>query len=226
MRFFKYLIFTFLFFISSAHAGYYIQHNKDVTLRETKAQACSAYAAHLNKIMTSNGQYSYTVNFNTPFCQIKRSDGGLLNGSYLEAPIECWYPDYKIVSQDVNNEKIKKSICLNVNGALCKYTGDTKNVQAINGYITTVFSSVSKTPDPNCQEELANPPCDPKDPYGGCFMPADDGCTRQFDGSILCPDEVEPPIEQGCNGADYCKRPPRAAVKAMFQALSTVSVSV
>src|SRR5690606_6184278 len=79
----------------------------------------------------------------------------------------------------------------------------------VNDYFTTTFSSVSAIPDPNCQEEFVNPPCDPKDPYGGCYTPPNQECTRQFDGSIVCPEDKEPPIEKGCNGADYCKRPPQ-----------------
>lgn len=50
--------------------------------------------------------------------------------------------------------------------------------------------------------------CNPKDPYGGCYTPPDDGCTRHKDGSITCPEQKQPEIKQGCeNGATYCNQP-------------------
>ncbi|MBJ8484818.1 virulence factor TspB C-terminal domain-related protein, partial [Acinetobacter vivianii] len=54
------------------------------------------------------------------------------------------------------------------------------------------------------------PPCDTKDPYGKCYIPPNDNCTRLSDGSITCPpDQPEPPKNNDtCNGATYCKRPP------------------
>ncbi|EXB45054.1 hypothetical protein J522_3969 [Acinetobacter baumannii 146457] len=49
-----------------------------------------------------------------------------------------------------------------------------------------------------------------KDPYGGCYIPPDDKCIRLKDGSITCPENQPPPIDNNtCNGATYCKRPPQ-----------------
>ncbi|MEG1266429.1 MAG: hypothetical protein RSE19_08125, partial [Myroides sp.] len=205
MRFFKYLILLFSFVSVSVSAGYQLPTGGQCY--ETPEQACSKYGSSqgwksawpVQNIFCygydSQNLYSSMPNRLSVGCEVK--------------PPECWHPDYKIVSQNVNNKQIKSSICVSNNGAMCKYVGSVKNVTAINGYISTVFNSVSKTPDPNCKEDLVNPPCDPKDPYGGCYTPPNQECTRQFDGSIVCPEEKEPPIEQGCNGADFCKRPPQ-----------------
>lgn len=206
MRFFKYLILLIFFTSTSSYAGFYVLSYKSQTLSSTKDEACSKLSSLFNS--TLGGDYSYSVNKTTPFCQIKRSDGGLINGDYSEAPIECFYPDYKIVQQPLSS--LKSTICLPINGAMCKYVGNPTGSPVVNGGITTNFSSVSKTPDPTCKEELVNPPCDPTDPYGGCFTPPDDNCTRQFNGSIVCPPDVEPKVQKGCaNGATYCDRPPQ-----------------
>ena len=204
MRFFKYLIFLFLFFPVFSYADYYIQGLKESTLSSSASEAC-------RKVVPLVGPTASYKSSSETLCIIFDSAYNYDNSYTIlkEVSSECWHPDYKIVSQNVNNSKIKSSICVSNNGAMCKYVGSVKNVTAINGYISTVFNSVSKTPDPNCKEDLVNPPCDPKDPYGGCYTPPNQECTRQFDGSIVCPEEKEPPIEQGCNGADYCNRPPQ-----------------
>lgn len=196
MRFFKYLIFIFLFLSSPIlFAATKYSVNK-VGLHDTPEAACSA-AGGTRLTGTSNFNY---VCLNVP-------NMGSMSVSVRDVPDECFYPDYKIVSQPITS--LKKTMCLPVNGAICKYTGDPTGTPIVNGKITSTFSSVSKTPDPTCKEELVNPPCDPKNPYGGCFTPAADGCTRQFNGSIECPAETAPSVEKGCNGATYCDRPPQ-----------------
>ena len=209
MRFFKYLIFLFVTFPVFANAyTYYIVGLQSYTSASSPSAACRL-------LLPLNPRLEYVSNTET-ICRVydtgtqQTTTYGITRIGEPEEPgPECWHPDYKIVSQNVNNKQIKSSICVSNNGAMCKYVGSVKNVTAINGYISTVFNSVSKTPDPNCKEDLVNPPCDPKDPYGGCYTPPNQECTRQFDGSIVCPEEKEPPIEQGCNGADYCNRPPQ-----------------
>lgn len=206
MRFFKYLIFLFVAFPVFANAyTYYIQGLKDRTSASSPSAACRL-------LLPLNPRLEYESNTETK-CRVYDTAHRYTSTYDIvrigEPDPECWHPDYKIVSQNVNNKQIKSSICVSNNGAMCKYVGSVKNITAINGYISTTFESVSKTPDPNCKEELANPPCDPKDPYGGCYTPPNQECTRQFDGSIVCPEEKVPPIEQGCNGADFCNRPPQ-----------------
>lgn len=211
MRFFKYLIFPFLLIISS-----YSYSNTVIRYSLTNVPANAIYSSMEAACKDSEqykGIYNTILRYTENQCILYSSRYDLqaiiqIYKHTVSAP-ECWHPDYKIVTQPITGQ-IKKSICIPNNGVMCKYTSDyIDTAPIINGSISTIFSSVSKTPAVNCKEELLNPPCDPKDPYGGCFTPTDDGCTRQFDGSILCPEEKEPPIKQGCNGADYCKRPPQ-----------------
>ena len=213
MKFFKYLVFLFLSLFS---AFSYSQEvcTYTLTLWGTNKTFNSVSALCTEaKAMGGWDNLQCIVSGNRISGSISpgNSIGDIGHKTCVEQPQECWHPDYKLVTQHVS-KPIKSTMCLKINGVMCKYSADPqtlKNTVVINGYIDNTFKSVSKTPDPNCKEQLLNPPCDPKDPYGGCYTPGDDGCTRQFDGSIICPDEVEPPIEQGCNGADYCKRPPQ-----------------
>lgn len=218
MRFFKYLVFIILSFISinSFAATTYSLDNassypKILSLTSSsKDSLCSqAYSIYLDNYKNRFETYAgYTITGN--YCNFMQASGGVSINFPFKTIVEetkCWYPDYKIVTQPITS--LKKVMCLPVNGVICKYTGDPTGSPIINGSITTSFSSVSQTPDPSCKEQLVNPPCDPKDPYGGCFTPPDDGCTRQFNGSIECPADTVPPVEKGCNGATYCDRPPQ-----------------
>jgi len=208
MRFFKYLI--FLFFIpslASAAIGYRISNTQLYNgIHESKDALCAAVLPKVKLVYPSVTQYRIEGDY----CKFLNSAGSqytqhqIIQTTYTP---KCFYPDYKIVSQPITS--LKKVMCLPVNGAVCKYVGDPTGLPVINGAITTTFSSVSQTSDPDCKEELVNPPCDPKNPYGGCFTPADDGCTRQFNGSIECPAQTFPSVEKGCNGATYCDRPPQ-----------------
>ncbi|WP_125318739.1 hypothetical protein [Acinetobacter junii] len=72
-----------------------------------------------------------------------------------------------------------------------------------------VLWSKSTTPSSSCTPAYKDV-CDKTDPYGGCYTPPNDGCTRQIDGSIVCPPEAQPPTpEPTCGGATYCVRPPQ-----------------
>jgi uncharacterized membrane protein YgcG len=212
MRFFKYLIFIiplYFLFSQTIFAAWYGCKGSNCTLSNYKYyQPGPSDLANALSLCQQINPLSKSFVGNMCMNQAQNTVYGYLFSGPNKVE-ECWHPDYKIVSQNVNNKQIKSSICVSNNGAMCKYVGSVKNVTAINGYISTVFNSVSKTPDPNCKEDLVNPPCDPKDPYGGCYTPPNQECTRQFDGSIVCPEEKEPPIEQGCNGADFCNRPPQ-----------------
>ncbi|XZY03498.1 hypothetical protein ACT4XO_15560 [Acinetobacter baumannii] len=73
---------------------------------------------------------------------------------------------------------------------------------------STVLYNVQKTPVSSCTPLDAGQ-CDKNDPYGDCYQPPNDGCTRLADGSITCPDGAAPPSPTGtCSGATYCNRPP------------------
>jgi hypothetical protein len=202
MRFFKYLVFLLISIVSVnsySAVGYRVNPDYGFTtpFYSTKDQACAAFFA-------LKGGNSYKAYSNE--CYINPFGFHYFQEGQLAA--ECWHPDYKVVQQSAKSQ-VRKSICIRINGVMCKYTGDPNPDVIVNDYFTTIFSSVSKTPDPDCQEELVNPPCDPKDPYGGCFTPPNQECTRQFNGSIECPPDVQPKVQKGCsNGATYCKRPP------------------
>lgn len=95
---------------------------------------------------------------------------------------------------------------------ITEYTGDKNKPLVISGnkYQNITHASVSEIPSPSCTPEFSKTSCDPKDPYGGCYQPPDDGCNRLADGSIYCPPDVPPPpIQSGCsNNATYCDMPP------------------
>ena len=203
MRFFKYLIFLFLLAFSTSSFSavvYFFTGGKEYS---TTAAVCKAWGGSTASFVSSPNPAQSVVG------HCFRSDSSVTPQVYSRGqPDECWFPDYKIVQQPITS--LKKTMCLPVNGVICKYVGDPTGLPILSGYITSTFSSVSKTPDPSCKEELVNPPCDPKDPYGGCFTPPDDNCTRQFNGSIECPADTVPKVQKGCsNGATYCDRPPQ-----------------
>ncbi|MBN6522674.1 hypothetical protein JZM37_00215 [Acinetobacter pittii] len=99
-------------------------------------------------------------------------------------------------------------------GSYCitQWTGDPNRPIVISGsqYQSITHASVSEIPSPSCTPEFSKSSCDPKDPYGGCYKPPDDGCNRMADGSIYCPEGTPPPpIQSGCsNNATYCDMPP------------------
>jgi hypothetical protein len=82
-------------------------------------------------------------------------------------------------------------------------TNHNNNQSAITTYNT------SQTPVNSCND-LFDGKCDSSDPYGGCYTPPKDGCTRQSNGSIICPPDIpKPEVKPGCkNGETYCVRPP------------------
>jgi hypothetical protein len=211
MRFFKYLVFFLVSIVSlnsySSTVRYSLDNQLHNAIYSSVRSACEGY---ISKTFSNSSSYSIsrisdlTCYYLTP----SASEYKVTIYSHIkEDDSLCFFPDYKIVSQPITS--LKKVMCLPVNGAICKYTGDPNGSPVVNGSITTTFSSVSKTPDPSCKEELVNAPCDPKDPYGGCFTPPNDNCTRQFNGSIECPADTVPKVQKGCsNGATYCDRPP------------------
>ena len=209
MKFFKYLFFfSFILLCSNAYSAAY--QAKVNIFGEVVSSWKSTQKLACEDLIGKKGITSVSQQYNTCRAFVgSTSYSGIIVYDASKNPDECWHPDYKIVTQSITGQ-IKKSICVPNNGVMCKYTSSTINdAPIVNGSITTTFSSVSKTPDPDCKEDLLNPPCDPTDPYGGCYTPPNQECTRQHNGSIVCPENKEPPIEQGCNGADYCKRPPQ-----------------
>ncbi|WP_417630956.1 virulence factor TspB C-terminal domain-related protein [Acinetobacter baumannii] len=147
---------------------------------------------------------------------------------YDERTIHGYYYGYKEIQQTKcpqsgtpipvyfePNSPIPLRTCKqNSDGTYCitEYTGDKNKPLVISGnkYQNITHASVSEIPSPSCTPEFSKSSCDPKDPYGGCYQPPDDGCNRLADGSIYCPPDVPPPpIQSGCqNGATYCDMPP------------------
>ncbi|WP_228266848.1 methyl-accepting chemotaxis protein [Acinetobacter baumannii] len=147
---------------------------------------------------------------------------------YDERTIHGYYYGYKEIQQTKcpqsgtpipvyfePNSPIPLRTCKqNSDGTYCitEYTGDKNKPIVISGnkYQNITHASVSEIPSPSCRPEFSKTSCDPKDPYGGCYQPPDDGCNRMSDGSIYCPPDVPPPpIQSGCsNNATYCDMPP------------------
>ena len=152
MRFFKYLIFIFISLISAfSFASSYSGSN---TKTPPFYSSCSDYASKQNYFWYQvEEQNSYEWGLQCYLkTQLKDGDAKNSTGKQLYiVPDQCFYPDYKIVSQPITS--LKKTMCLPVNGAICKYVGDPTGSPVVNGKITTTFSSVSKTPDPTCKEE-------------------------------------------------------------------------
>lgn len=191
MRFFKYLVFIFLSF-----------------------NTVNVYACWII------GGIKYDVSTIEEACSIR---GGYIDGKYCKSPMN-WaefssctpkpkcppadYPTYLFINA---GDPIPKQRCSqNADGTYCKRT--TKDNPMIlnheNNRQSVLMFNVSETPLQSCTN-LDDNQCDKTDPYGSCFQPPDDGCTRQKDGSIICPDDTPPPQpDNTCNGATYCKRPP------------------
>lgn len=112
------------------------------------------------------------------------------------------------------NTPIPLRICKpNPDGTFCVYDANNKAnpvIISLSEKQQIVLSSVSSVPSPSCTPEFSKTSCNPKDPYGGCYKPPDDGCNRMADGSIYCPEGTPPPpIQTGCsNNATYCDMPP------------------
>ena len=218
MKFFKYLIFLFfsLFFTYSNAATvtkYYAaeyESNKESHLHATKEEAClSSSTAQHYPILLNIIENSCTL-YNS-----KSDSTAIVHIRSMQAPeVICLPYGYPAHFVGLTDGGIAVKRCVKqVDGSFCSYSDHGKKpfLVTIPGTDSPGRNLYSDGPDPvsSCYES-DNGACNPKDPYGGCFKPADDGCTRQFDGSIVCPDEAEPDIQEGCkNNADYCTRPPQ-----------------
>lgn len=101
-------------------------------------------------------------------------------------------------------------VCKPLGELFCSFSREENSViiNSSEGRKMVSLRSDSEIPQSSCTEKFAGK-CDKTDPYGGCYTPPNDGCTRQKDGSIVCPPEAQPPKpDDSCKGATYCKRPP------------------
>lgn len=209
MRFFKYLIFTFLtiFPVLAFSADYYLAGPTRETVSfngSTPTEACLAYYSSLGK----------ASDFSYPDAGRCKDKYGSAFGYYVLSSVKskCLAKDYPAHTYFTSGSPIPTQVCKpNPDGTFCKFvaksnpmvTNHNNNQSAITTY------NVSETPVTSCQD-LFDGKCDSSDPYGGCYTPPKDGCTRQSNGSIICPPEVpKPDVKPGCkNGETYCVRPP------------------
>ncbi|SUU20051.1 hypothetical protein [Acinetobacter haemolyticus] len=218
MRFFKYLV--FMFFVSVNTFAYWEPYGPgegsyyNYAQHDTWDALCSANM-HL---YTNRGGSTYTKYNNSagtnPRCNYQKENGTNLGGfavREVEKPIKCPAKDTPIYSYFNAGSPIPTQTCSqNADGTFCKNVakGDPMILNHENNRQSVLLFSASETPSTSCTPLFDNQ-CDKTDPYGACFQPPDDGCTRQADGSIICPDDTPPPQpDNTCNGATYCKRPP------------------
>jgi len=135
--------------------------------------------------------------------------------SKLKEPTKCPASGWPIpIYFDPNTPVPLRTCSKTPEGSYCitEWTGDKNRPIVISGsqYQSITHASVSEIPSTSCTPEFSKSSCDPKDPYGGCYKPPDDGCNRMADGSIYCPEGTPPPpIQSGCsNNATYCDMPP------------------
>lgn len=210
MRFFKY--FVFIYFISlHVYADYRATDSFGYNYTKngsTALAACQNLATHINQqsgdnlssvtvnniyCSASGGRQFGTVSYVQPKCPSQSEMGGMMNAFF----------DY--------NTPVPLKLCTEIEpNKFCVFEATSDN-PLITNYPTrqqVTLWSKSTTPASTCTPAYKGV-CDKNDPYGGCYTPPNDGCTRQYDGSIVCPPEAQPPQPQPtCGGATYCVRPP------------------
>ncbi|MCU4380020.1 virulence factor TspB C-terminal domain-related protein [Acinetobacter haemolyticus] len=219
MRFFKYLVFIVLSLISfNAFADYsynvrntsgsiqFTYVGSESTHYENLTQACTQLAS---KLGLSQNNISWTNNNTAGQCT--RNSSVIGNWTRTTVVTKCPPADFPVHRFFNAGSPIPTQICSqNPDGTFCKSVakGDPMILNHENNRQSVLLFNVSETPVATCNELFDNQ-CDKTDPYGACYQPPDDGCTRQKDGSIICPDDTPPPQpDNTCNGATYCKRPP------------------
>ncbi|RCU28233.1 methyl-accepting chemotaxis protein [Acinetobacter baumannii] len=214
MKFFKYLVFIIITICSSsAFADLVItvrsvsDPNKLATGSSMDAACKDYYTRYLNP--ATHGPISNMVASGNG-CYLS----GTLYASKISETYVCPSQGYPVPTYFEPNTPIPLRACKqNPNGSYCVYDASDKVnplVISTGKYQMVTLSSISSIPSPSCTPEFSKSTCDPKDPYGGCYQPPDDGCNRLADGSIYCPEGTPPPpIKTGCqNGATYCDMPP------------------
>ncbi len=215
MKFFKYFIFIIISLFSVqafADATYVISQRPSLGTFSSGASACKALdSTYIFKpISNPTGEvnslagYCYSASGATSYA------GVLYGAPTYKCPASGWPTPVYFEP----NTPIPLRVCKqNPDGTYCIYDAQDKInplVISSGNYQNITLRSVSEIPSPSCTPEFSKSSCDPKDPYGGCYQPPDDGCNRLADGSIYCPEGTPPPpIKSGCqNGATYCDMPP------------------
>ncbi|MDC5296136.1 virulence factor TspB C-terminal domain-related protein [Acinetobacter baumannii] len=211
MRHLKYLIFIIISLFSAqvfAKTIYYVVDSQISYNFSSPDAACSDYGAKYGgKTLVE----VYTSDFTCLF------SGGSTARYYSQQVPEtysCPNSGTPVPVYFDPNTPIPLRVCKpNPDGTFCVYDANNKVnpvIISLSEKQQIVLSSVSSIPSPSCTPEFSKSSCDPKDPYGGCYKPPDDGFNRMADGSIYCPEGTPPPpIQTGCsNNATYCDMPP------------------
>ncbi|WP_414659907.1 virulence factor TspB C-terminal domain-related protein (plasmid) [Acinetobacter courvalinii] len=200
MRFFKYLVLIFASIIS-VDALARIEFSVDsVNWFDSADAAC--IAAH-----GKDGWWGATHG-NATNLRCEGDGGRVLSGLY-DRTVNCPTQgpgSFLVLWLDKGTSHVPVVYCQGT----CEYRGNGLTTDTPN-YTNTVLQASGE--NLQCQNKFKDDPppkCDSKDPYGDCFVPPNDNCMRAKDGSIYCPGNERPPIDdQGCqNGATYCNRPP------------------
>lgn len=225
MRFFKYLVLTFLSIISlNASAALQYRYNGPYlyTNWSTHESACSQIIGQKlanDNIITQSSPV--TVNSQATCYIVYQSstnpnNGGsgnytpLLSQTVLSCPSQDEMAGMQVTYFDYGTPVPTRTCTKLESGKYCVYESKTEDPLITNGVQRqmVVLWSISITPSLSCTPSYKGV-CNKNDPYGGCYTPPNDGCTRQINGSIVCPPEAPPPQpEPTCGGATYCVRPP------------------
>lgn len=183
------LLFSLFFFTNVYAVEYYRDPGTGNVGYLSPTDACNAVAAYF-------GQSFVSYDAATRMCKTRKPSG--TNDQWMlsvrETPLQC---DTTIVYQNRASagQPLEKQRCVvNADGKYCKvklgmylncgYTGTAGDLCG-SGYSEA-------TPVSTCQP-LFDDQCDNTDPYGDCYQPPNDNCTRKADGSIICPPDVPPP---------------------------------
>lgn len=218
MRFFKYLVALFVSIISInayAETVYTIGYNAPGWNNDNKyssaSSACNSLISHLNSLYPESGYTVFKVEETR--CTFRTKSGESYATIGKKEVENCPAIDYPMYVFFDAGTAVPQQRCKALSaGKFCKFVnkGNPIILNHQNNRQSVVLYNASTTPTTSCNE-LDDGQCDKSNPYGSCYQPPDDGCTRQKDGSIICPDETPPPQpDQGCDkGATYCKRPPQ-----------------
>ncbi|HCQ9958965.1 hypothetical protein [Acinetobacter baumannii] len=211
MKFFKYLIFIIItIFSAPVFADSLIvvsgvgAYNGKQASGSTIDAACKAfYTSYLNP--ATHGPISNMVGSGNA-CYLSGSlYASKVSETYICPPID--YPAYYYFDA---GSPIPIQECYPTGDKFCVFKAKPNSIilNHANNRQSTVLYNTSPTPVASCTP-LKSGQCDKNDPYGDCYQPPNDGCTRLADGSITCPDGAAPPSPTGtCSGATYCNRPP------------------
>ncbi|MQZ29591.1 hypothetical protein F4U02_01040 [Acinetobacter haemolyticus] len=205
----RYLVFIFLsIFTTQVYSNFSAGDN---TCFATAQSACN----YLLDISKDPSDFKVTASGST--CNFYNDKNQWHRASTLATcQLKCPSPSVIIRVTFNDLEHVPLRVCSEIApGQFCASVGNESTITGGGTYLGQVHKpsilhqSISTTPQSSCTPLFSDSPCDSKDPWGGCYVPPDDGCTRQKDGSIYCPPDAPPPQpDDTCNGATYCKAPP------------------